>query len=356
MTELLEFANSRLAAIEAYRPGRSAPSAEGKLSSNESPLGPSTRVRRAIAASANSAHRYPEASALRDLVAAAADVAPEQVVLGNGSDELCYLIATLFVDAGARVVLSDPCYRIDEIVTRLHGGAPVFIPLRHGVHDAEAMAAAAADAALVWLPTPHNPTGRALPPAAITELLEAVPGDCLVVLDEAYRAYAEPDARPDVATLLQRHPNLVVQRTFSKVHALAGLRIGYALAAPDVAEALERIRPPFNVNVAAVAAARAALADGAWSDYVVDLVRRERCKLEDLLDELGWDYHPSQANFVTLRPPDAERLFSALERAGIAVRDGGDLGIAGWLRVSIGSPAQMAVVRGTIFDEREEAA
>jgi histidinol-phosphate aminotransferase len=356
MTGLLEFANSRIATIEGYRPGRSAGRAERKLSSNESPFGPSAAVRGAIAAAADSAHRYPEAAELRQLVAATSRVAPEQVVLGNGSDELCYLIATLFIEPGASVVLSDPCYRIDEIVTRLHGGDPVFVPLHDGVHDLDAMAAAADGAALVWLPTPHNPTGRAVAPDAVAEFLASVPAHCLVVLDEAYRPYADPHLRPDVTALLERHPNLVVQRTFSKVYALAGLRIGYALAAPEVATALERIRPPFNVNVAGVAGARAALADDAWSDYVVELVRRERSKLEELLEELGWEHHASQANFVTFRPPDSGLLFSAFDTAGIAVRDGSDLGIAGWLRVSIGSPAQMAIVRGTILGQREEAA
>jgi histidinol-phosphate aminotransferase len=356
MSGLLDLAHSRIAAVEGYRAGRSSPRAEGKLSSNESGLGAAPSVRSAIAASAATAHRYPEAGELRRLVAEAAGLPVDQVVLGNGSDEICYLVATLFIGPGTRVVLSQPCYRIDEIVTRVQLGEPEFVPLQDGRHDIPAMADAAADAAVMWLPTPHNPTGTAVVPGELDWLLDNVPAECLVVLDEAYRAYVDPELRPDVQRLLKRHPNLVVQRTFSKAHALAGLRIGYALASAEVAAAIERIRPPFNVNAAGVAAACAALADGGWSEYSVALVRRERARLEALLSQIGWQHHPSQANFVTLRPPAPGRLLDALAAESIAVRDGADLGIEGWLRVTVGSPAQMAVVRRTFTRHAREAA
>jgi histidinol-phosphate aminotransferase len=356
MSGLLDLAHSRIAAVDGYRPGRPGSRAEGKLSSNENSLGPSPNVRAAIAAAAGGVHRYPETTELRALLAESAGVATERVILGNGSDEICYLIATLFIGPGARVVLSQPCYRIDEIVTRVQLGEPAFVPLRDGRHDVRGLAEAAADAAVLWLPTPHNPTGTALAPGELEWLLDAAPADCLVVLDEAYRSYADPELRPDIEALLERHPNLVVQRTFSKAQALAGLRVGYAFASLEVAEAIERIRPPFNVNAAGVAAARAALADSGWADWSVALVRRERERLQALLEQLGWQHHPSQANFVTLRPPAPERLVDALAAESISVRDGRDLGIDGWVRVTVGSPAQMAIVRRAFSRHAREAA
>jgi histidinol-phosphate aminotransferase len=350
VSALAAVARRRVGSLAPYRPGGAPVRPAGKLSANEAPLGPSPRVRAAIAETAHGAHRYGTGEELRALLAAIEGLAPDRVVLTNGSDELCFLLATLFVAPGAPVILSEPCYKIDELVTRVQQGAVRAVPLRDGRHDLEAMARAAAGAAVVWLPSPHTPTGRDVPPAELEPFLRAVPADCLVVLDQAYGSYVDPPRRPDVAALLARHPNLVVQRTFSKAEALAGLRVGYGLAAADLVAALDSIRAPFNVNVAALAAARAALADGAWRDYGVELVRRERARLLALLAELGIEHHPSQANFVAARPPRHAALHAALARAGIVVRDGADLGYDGWLRISIGAPPQMAVLRRVLAE------
>jgi histidinol-phosphate aminotransferase len=348
-------AAERTASVHRYTGGREAGRPAGKLSSNEAPLGPSPRARAAIAGAAAVAHRYAGAGELRALVAEREGVRPEQVVLTSGSDELCYLLATVFIPPGAPVVLSDPCYRIDELVTRLHHGAAVFVALREGAHDLDAMAAAAERAAVVWLPSPHNPTGLAVDPAALDRFLAAVPAACLVVLDEAYRHYVDPELRPDARVLVAAHPNLVVQRTFSKAYALAGLRIGYGIGDPEVIAALDAIRPPFNINAAALAGARAALADVAWRDYTVELVVRERRRLESLLASLEVKFHPSQANFVAVRPPRAAELHAALARQGLVIRDGADLGHDGWVRISIGAPPQMAVLRAVLTRHLERA-
>lgn len=337
-------ARERVASLRRYQPGQEALSAGGKLSSNESPLGPAPRVREAIGRASTSVNRYPDSRPLRAQIAAVERVAEEQVIVTNGSDELCYLIAALFVTQGARIVLSDPCYQIDELVTRLQGGDPVFVPMRaDGGHDLPAMARAAIEgAALVWLPTPHNPTGAAVDPGELDHFLAEVPETCLVVLDEAYRAYVDPPRRPPTPQLLARHPNLISQRTFSKHHALAGLRIGYGIASAGIAAALEQIKPPFNVNTVAIAAARAALDSRDWQDYVVTLIRRGRTRLERLLGELGVEFFPSQANFVTFRTDDVEAVELALRTAGLVARNGADLGLPGWLRVSVGAPPAMA--------------
>jgi histidinol-phosphate aminotransferase len=349
MSALLEVARQRTTAVRAYQPGGGSAHQAGKLSSNEAPLGPSPRVRRAIAAAAHDAHRYGDAGGLRSLIAASCGVDERQVVVTNGSDELCYLIATLFIDAGARVVLSDPCYQIDELVTRVARGNPEFVPLdESGAHDLPAMARAAAGAAVVWLPSPHNPTGVAVDADALAAFLRDVPPDCLVVLDEAYRGYVDPDRRPDTAALLAKHPNLIVQRTFSKADAIAGLRVGYGIGASDLIDVMNSIRPPFNVNACALAGASAALADSDWRDYAVELVRRERERLHDTLDALGCEHFRSQANFVAIKPPRVADLHAALAGAGLTVRDGADLGLPGWVRISIGAPPQMAVLRAVL--------
>jgi histidinol-phosphate aminotransferase len=351
VSAVAEVAGRRLAALRRYRPGERATAPGGKLSSNESALGPAPAVRQAAAAAG--LNLYPASEPLREALAAALAVATGQLVLTSGSDELCYLIATLFIAPGRRVVLSRPCYQIDELVTRVHDGDPVFVDLLpDGHHDLEAMAEAAQDASVLWLPSPHNPSGAAAGADGIARLLEGVPQDCLVVLDEAYGDYA--DRRPDVRALLAAHPNLLVQRTFSKAYALAGLRIGYGLASPELIAALDAIRPPFNVNAVAIDAAIAALEHPAWRDYGIELVVRERTRLQAHLDALGFERFDSQANFVTARVPHPDRLHERLAARGIAVRDGADLGLEGWTRISIGAPATMALVRAALTEHKEQ--
>jgi histidinol-phosphate aminotransferase len=347
VSALPDVARRRLAALRVYQPGSSASTAAGKLSSNEAPLGPAPAVRAAIAASGASANRYPSDRSLAAALAESEGVSAEQVVLTNGSDELCYLIAALFIESGARVVLSDPSYQIDELVTRLAQGAPAFVPLREdGGHDVDGLAAAASDgAAVIWIPTPHNPTGVPLDPGELELFLGRVPEECIVVLDEAYRSYVEPALRPDSRRLIDEHPNLIVQRTFSKSYALAGLRLGYGLGSRELIAAIAGIRPPFSVNAAAIAAGEAALSSPGWADYAVELVVRERERLHETLSELGIEHFRSQANFVTVRAHDPPRLMSAMLEAGLAVRDGADLAFGGWVRISIGAPPEMASVR-----------
>jgi histidinol-phosphate aminotransferase len=266
-------------------------------------------------------------------------------VLTNGSDELCYLVANLVLGPGRVAVLGEPCYQIDATASLLSGATLRRVPLRaDGAHDLKAMAEASEGASVVWLPSPHNPTGVANRPEEVEDLLGAVPEDCLVVLDEAYRAFSDPELRPDVAGLLGRYPNLLVQRTLSKDWALAGLRVGYGMGAPDLVEALARARPPFSVNAVALAAFEAAAGNDAWREMSVARARHERARLEETLAALGVEYFPSQANFVTARL-DLGRLGPALAASGTVVRSGADLGIPGWARISIGWAPQMAVLR-----------
>jgi len=343
------------ARIARYRPRRSVDGiAQGKLSSNETPLGPSPATIRAIAASAPEANRSAVGDARRRLLATEVGVETDRIVVTNGSDELCYLVAALFIRPAAPVVLSDPPYQINEIASRLQDGELRFVPLRNGVHDLEAMARAASDAAVLWLPNPHNPTGTAVEHDGLRWLLRRVPASCIVVLDEAYRCFVDRERRPDVHELLADHANLLVQRTLSKSYSLAGLRIGFAFGDREVVGAIDGVRPPFNVNSAALAGAAQALRDRAWSNYNVAAVRRERERFAASLQELGMTHWPSQGNFITVRPRDPARVRSLLADRGISVRDGEELGLGGWLRISIGSPPRMALVR-QVLRETEAA-
>ena len=349
MPGIVENATARVRDVPVYRPGRPSPGPEaGKLSSNEAPLGPSPEVQAAIASSLRRVNRYPEPARAADTLARYAGVSPERLILTNGSDELCYLVATLFLGPGRVAVVGDPCYQIDATASLVSGASVRRVPLRHGAHDLAAMAEAATGAAVVWLPSPHNPTGVACDPAELGAFLSEVPEDCLVVLDEAYRAFADPEVRPDVDSLLARHPNFLVQRTLSKDFALAGLRVGYGLASAPLVAALSRARPPFSVNLLALAAIEAAVAGEAWRAMSVARARHERRKLEEALGRVGAEYFPSQANFVTARL-DLDTLAPALAASGTVVRSGADLGLPGWARISVGWAPQMAVLRSLLY-------
>lgn len=353
----IEEALARVEAIPAYRPGRASPGATaGKLSSNEAPLGAAPAVRAAIAAIAGQVHRYPEQAESHQRLAAHLGVPRDQLLLTNGSDELSHLIATLFLRPGAVAVLGDPGYAIDAAVSRVAGATLRQVPLTGGGHDLAAMARAARDAAVVWLPSPHNPTGALADKAELGRFLTNIPADCMLVLDEAYRAYADPELLPDVLALLAGHRNLLIQRTLSKDWALAGLRVGYAIGAEAVIEALARIRAPFSVNSAALAATSAALDSPGWHEMSVARVRQERSRLEAELAELGIPYYPSQANFVTVRLAH-RAIAAALREAGLTVRAGEDLGLPGWVRISVGWAPQMAILRDVLrgLGERREA-
>ena len=345
MSELADIAAARLMGVPRYSPGKPpAGHASGKLSSNEASLGIGPVVARAVSESVAGLSLYPSESAVVEVAATAFGVTAEQVLLTNGSDELCYLIATVFLGPDKTVVLGDPCYAIDATVSVLSGATLTRVPLVNGAHDLDAMAAAAQSADVVWLPSPHNPTGVAADPQALEHMLAAIPQRCLVVLDLAYADFADDEYQLDIAALLARHPHVVVQRTLSKSYALAGLRVGVALGSPDLIEALRSVRAPFSVNAVGLAATQAALSDPAWRAMSIARVREQRARLELELDALGVEYLPSQANFVLVHI-DHTTIAPALERRGITVRDGADLGVPGWTRVTVGWAPMMADLR-----------
>ncbi|HEV3188091.1 MAG TPA: histidinol-phosphate transaminase [Acidimicrobiales bacterium] len=349
----------KVVAVAGYRRGRAARGAgsNGKLSANESPFGPPPAVRAALRAASENLNRYPEEDPVLVQLAEHLGIDVERLVLTNGSDELCYLLARLLLDdapdsTGARrqgfTVVGDPCYQIDATASTLAGAPIVRVPLVDGAHDLDAMAQAARNGAtLVWLPSPHNPTGVSVALADLMTFLDAVPSDCLVVLDEAYGGFSLQDDSGTALKLSESRPNLLVQRTFSKDWGLAGLRVGYAVGDPVLISAIRRARPPFSVNALAIAAVSAILRCDEWRASIVSRIVEERELLESTLDELGVTFFPSEANFVTCALPFAE-LRDALASDGLSIRDGADLGLPGWTRITVGWAPQMAALRDVL--------
>jgi histidinol-phosphate aminotransferase len=349
----------KVATVAGYRRGRAArgTGSSGKLSANESPFGPPPAVLAALSAAAEHLNRYPEEDPVLDQLAAHLGIDVERLVLTNGSDELCYLLARLLLDdtsdvAEARrqgfTVVGEPCYQIDATASTLAGAPIVRVPLIDGAHDLGAMAhAAGGGATLVWLPSPHNPTGVAVAPDDLAAFVDQVPSDCLVVLDEAYGGFTQRDNRDAALNLTESRPNLLIQRTFSKDWGLAGVRVGYAVGDATLIAAIRRARPPFSVNALALAAVSAVVNSEDWRATIVSRIVEERALLESTLEELGVAFFPSEANFVTCALPFPE-LRDALAAEGLSVRDGADLGLPDWTRITVGWAPQMAALRDVL--------
>ena len=314
-----------------------------KLASNENPRGPSPRVRAAIAAAAGEVTRYPDGNAfeLKRALAARHGVEREQVVLGNGSNDVLELAALAFLRPGDDALYAQHAFAVYALATQARGATGIEVPARDFGHDLDAMRAAITPRTrVIFVANPNNPTGTWLPAAALKAFLAGVPREVLVVLDEAYDEYLDAAQRSPSVTWLGEHPNLLVSRTFSKAYGLAGLRIGYGLMDSAVSALLDRVRQPFNVNSVAQAAALAALAD---PDYVAESAALNREGLRELaagLDALGVGYVPSHGNFLLVRVGAAAEVYAQLLRQGVIVRPVANYGLPEHLRVTVGLPAE----------------
>ncbi len=316
-----------------------------RLSANENPLGPSPRAAEAVIREARNAHLYPDGSglALRQALAHRLGVTPEVILLGNGADEILALIAWVAFEPGDEVVIPHPSFEPYGTVVTLSGATPVWSPLANYQTDLADMAQrVTARTKALFLCSPNNPTGSVIPAAPLERFLAGLSEDPpLVILDEAYRDFVEDPEAADGIALLPRHPTLIVLRTFSKIAGLAGLRVGYAVARPEVIEKLNRVRAPYNVNRLAQAAAVAALADREHWERTARLIQEERRFLTAGLIKRGFFVAPSQANFLLVRVgEEAEVYREQLLRSGILVRAGAAVGFPGHLRITVGTQAQ----------------
>lgn len=310
-----------------------------KLASNENPLGVSPRALEAGRRAMGDVGRYPDGNGydLKQALVRHYGVTQDQIVLGNGSNDVLELAARSFLAPGTSAVYSQHAFAVYPLAIQACGATRIEVPARDFGHDLEAMAAAVRDdTRLVFVANPNNPTGTWLSPDAVLALLRKLPRRVVLVLDEAYNEYLSPAEQADSIAWIGQHPNLLVSRTFSKAYGLAGLRVGYAFAHPQVADLLNRVRQPFNVSSVGQAAAVAALDDQGFVARSYELNRAGMHQLTRGFEGLGLSWIASRGNFVSFRVNKAQAVYQGLLRKGVIVRPIGAYAMPEHLRVSIG--------------------
>jgi len=351
--DFCDLAPSYVRSIAPYQPGK--PTSElaremglnekdiVKLASNENPRGIGPRTRAAIDRAMADIARYPDGNGfeLKHALHKRFGVPMEGIVLGNGSNDVLELVAMAFLGPDRSAVFSQHAFAVYPLATQARGARGLQVPAKDFGHDLDAMAAAIGDdTSVVFIANPNNPTGTFVPYDRIESFLKKVPPRVIVVLDEAYNEYLPSELRVDTAKWLKRYPNLVISRTFSKAYGLAGLRVGYALCNPAVADVINRVRQPFNVNSIALVAATAALDD---MEFVAKSYAENRAgmrQIEEGANALGLDWIPSYGNFITVRVGKAGEVFKRLLKRGVIVRPVANYGLPEHLRISIGTPEE----------------
>lgn len=343
--------------LEAYTPGmpidelqrRLGLSDVVKLASNENPLGPSPKVTEALtrAVQGENLSLYPDGSGfrLKQKIAAYHGIETNRITLGNGSNDILEFLSRIYLGPGRAALFSAHAFAVYSLATQAQNAEAVVVPALpansaqpYG-HDLPAMAASLRpDVSLIFIANPNNPTGTFLKAAEVEAFLDKIPPHVIVAYDEAYYDYMDPALRGDSRQWLEKYPNLLVCRTFSKAYGIAGLRAGYALSSPEVADLLNRVRQPFNNNSLALLAAEVALGDQEYVQRSVELNTRERARLTKALTEMGLKVLPSQANFITVDfVRDAKPIHQGLLESGVIVRPMGSYQMPTFLRISIGT-------------------
>ena len=314
-----------------------------KLASNENPLGPSPAALAAMEKALRQLHLYPDGNAfyLKQKLAEKLGVEPTNLILGNGSNEIIEFVGHALIAPGTDVVVSQYCFAVYPLMTRLFGGNLITVPARDYGHDLPAMLhAITPQTRVIFISNPNNPTGTLAERADVVKLLNEVPQNVLLVMDEAYIEFL--DSPVDLLPFIRRglKPNLLLMRTFSKIYGLAGLRLGYGIAAPELIAALEKVRQPFNINSLVQAGALAALDD----DEHIARTRANNVQglqfLESELTRMKLQFIPSAANFVLVRVGDGQRVFDELQKQGVITRPMGGYQLPEWIRITVGTPAE----------------
>ncbi len=341
-----------IANLKPYQPGKPVSELERelgitdsvKLASNENPLGCSELVKQAIEGEWQNIARYPDGGgfALRAALGKKHGVDPDCITLGNGSNDVLDIIARVFLAPGLESLFSQHAFAVYPISSQSVGATLKMTPARDFGYDLEAMAGQVNERTrVIWVANPNNPTGTWVDKSRLHAFIDGVPETVIVVVDEAYIEYVEEEDYPDATQWLNQYPNLIVTRTFSKAYGLASLRIGYAISHPDIADLLNRVRQPFNVNSIAMAAALAALEDQAFIQRSVEMNKAGMAHLIAGFKELGLGYIPSVGNFITLdlgRP--ANEVDQALLREGCITRPIAAYGLPNHLRITVGLPEE----------------
>jgi histidinol-phosphate aminotransferase len=346
-----------MADLPAYTPGRTVPGAI-KIASNETVDGPLPSVRAAVAAAVDTINRYPDNGYqdLRERLAKHVNFAPENISVGAGSVSLCQQLIQITSTVGDEVMFGWRSFEIYPLQVRTAGATPVAVPLADHTHDLDAMLAAVTDRTrLIFVCNPNNPTSTVVDPEELAAFVAAVRSDILIVIDEAYVEYIRDGLLPDSLALVRNHPNVVVLRTFSKAYGLAGLRVGYAVADPDIITALGKVYVPFTATTVSQAAAIASLDASDELLARTDTVVAERIRVSAALREAGYELPSSQANFVWLPLPGrTDEFVNAAADSRIVVRPYGQDGV----RVTVAAPhendAFLAFARTWISSRGEE--
>jgi histidinol-phosphate aminotransferase len=351
MDSIWDLANSHLRDLGLYEPGKPIEETARecglrceeivKLASNENPLGPSPQVRAAMAAAIAGANFYPDGGGfyLCQTLAKKLDVAPENIVLGNGSNEIIEFIGHSFLRPGTEMLTSENAFVAYRLVASLFAAQTVTVPDRDHRFDLEAILAAITPRTrLIFIANPNNPTGTLVAQDAINAFMARVPNEVVVVFDEAYFEYL--DGPPDTLQFVRANRNVIVLRTFSKIHGLASARLGYGIARPELIRVLQKTREPFNTNGIAQAGAIAAVADLAHQAETKRVTDEGRQFLESEFAALGLPFIPSVANFVLVQVGDGKALFQKLLRRGVIVRALGGYNLPEWVRISVGTMPQ----------------
>ncbi len=345
------FANRFVCDLVAYEPGKPIdetarelgldPSRIVKVASNENPLGPSPKAKAAMIDALEDANIYPDGGGyrLRDAIARSLDLKIENVVLGNGSNEIIELLCHSFLNQDAELIAAEHAFVVYKLMATLFGAKYVEVPDPGFVHDLDAMADAITEKTrLVFIANPNNPTGTMVGQEAIDRFMARVPEHVVVAFDEAYFEFLEE--APDTLKYIREGKNVCVLRTCSKIHGLAALRIGYGLASENLAAILQKARQPFNVNSIAQAGALAALADADHMERTRAVNREGLAFYESAFKERGLEYVPSVANFILVKVGDGDRVFQSMLRQGVIVRAMRGYKLPEWVRISIGTPEQ----------------
>jgi len=353
--------NPALKNLPVYQPGRpieevarelGMPAADIiKLASNENPFGPSPLALAAMETALKQTHLYPDGNGfyLKRKLAEKLGVTPQNLVLGNGSNDIIEFVAHALLDAESEVVVSQYCFAVYPIVTALFGAKLVTVPAKNFGHDLPAMLKAVTPRTkIMFVANPNNPTGTLAPTEELLKLVREVPRHVLLVMDEAYIEFL--DDAPDLLPLIRNgeFPNLILMRTFSKIYGLAGLRVGYGVAHPTLVAGLEKIRQPFNTNLLAQAAALAALDD---NEHITRTRTNNAAGLrqyEQTFRELGLEFVPSFANFILVKVGDGARVWGELQKRGVITRPMAGYQLPEWIRISVGTPAENARCLGAL--------
>lgn len=346
--DFLKLATPGVQGLQPYQPGKAIETVERehgiknaiKLASNENPLGPSPLVLEAVQAGLQDLTRYPDGNGcrLKNALAQKHGIDTNTITLGNGSNDILELIARTFVTTAHSVIFSEYAFAVYPLVTQAIGATAIVTPAKNWGHDLTAMQASIRDdTRLIFIANPNNPTGTWIDKASLKAFLETVPEDMIVVLDEAYFEYACDNPNyPNSLDWFADYPNLVIVRTFSKAYGLAGLRVGYSISHPEIANLLNRVRQPFNVNSLALIAATTALTDSQYIEKSIAFNRTEMQQMTESFDKMGVSYIPSLGNFLAVHVGDGSKVFDDLLHQGVITRPISGYGMPQHLRVTIG--------------------